>query len=55
MKRTRYMTVYLNLDSDNLYAFPSLDKIGKQMIPLYDLQDILSVDPAKFNDVYGFV
>ena len=49
------MTVFLNLNSAKPYAFPTLDNIGVQMIPLYDLTDTLSIDAEKFSADFGFI
>ena len=32
----KQLSVYVYLDSDLTLPFPNLDKIGKQLIPLYD-------------------
>ena len=49
------MTVYLNLDQDLTYPFPALDTIGKQLIPLYNINDSLDINTDKFNVDYGFI
>eukprot|EP00347_Sterkiella_histriomuscorum_P017232 403350176 len=55
MQRLRVMTVFLNLNQAKPYAFPTLDNIGQQMIPLYDLTDTLSIDAEKFSADFGFI
>ena len=43
------------LKSDISLPFPSLDKIGKQFIPVFDLQVNMAVDPKMFDKDFGFV
>ena len=36
-------------------AFPSLDNLGQQLIPIYDLEDSVTIDKEKFVDSFEFV
>ena len=45
-------TVYLYLSSTMMLAFPDLDKIGQQLIPLYDIKDQISIDYDKVRQSF---
>jgi len=41
---TKQTTVYIQFLEDDLLAFPDLDQISKQLIPLYDFEEFLYIN-----------
>lgn len=40
-------TVFVNFKEAQTLPFPSLDAMGKQLVPLYDLTETLSIDSTQ--------
>lgn len=55
MEQKKNLTVYFNLKDTGCLPFPSLDNLGQQLIPLYDLEDSFTIDKVKFVDTFEFV
>ena len=55
IEQNKVLTVFFNLKDSGCLPFPALDNLGQQLIPLYDLEDSVMIDKAKFVDTFGFV
>lgn len=55
IEKNKVLTVFFNLKDSGCLPFPALDNLGQQLIPLYDLEDSVMIDKAKFFDTFGFV
>jgi hypothetical protein len=49
-QKTTSVFVYL----DSTLPFPTLDNIGKQMIPFYDVVEKIDMNRNRFNENYGY-
>jgi hypothetical protein len=47
-------TTYLYFDETSNLAFPDLDKIGVQLVPLFDLKERVFIDEEQFVADFGF-
>jgi len=48
IEQKKNLTVYFNLRDTGCLPFPSLDIMGQQLIPLYDIEDSMTIDKSKF-------
>ena len=55
IEQKKNLTVFFSLKQSGCLAFPSLDNLGEQLIPLYDLEDNVSIDKIKFLETFDFV
>ena len=55
IEQKRDTTVYLFLSDEKTLPFPEFDKIGKQLIPFYNLRDTRALDRSIYGDEYGFI
>jgi len=55
IKQQKALTVFVNLQGSGSLPFPGLDNLGQQLIPLYDVSEVLNIDNSKFDNDFGFV
>ena len=55
INQKKAISVFVYLRQAQSLPFPSLDAIGQQLIPLYDVYEEQSIDTGKFQDTFGFV
>jgi len=49
------LSYFIYLENNIALPFPSLDMIGSQLIPVFDMEVSMVVDTDKFNSDFGFV
>lgn len=55
LSHEKKVSVYIQLKTDQCLPFPSLDPIGKQLIPLYDVNENLDLDIGEYQSSFGFI
>jgi len=55
IEQKKNLTVFFQVKGTGCMAFPSLDNLGEQLIPIYDLEDSVTIDKEKFVDSFEFV
>jgi len=47
VRNSKALSVYLNLKDSQCLPFPGLDNIGQQLIPIFDINEEVSIDLFK--------
>ena len=55
MEQKKSLTVFFELKETGCLPFPSLENLGQQLIPIYDLADSVTIDKVQFVDTFEFV